>query len=220
VNTLEPSVAPDQLLTALRWRYATKVFDPTRKISEDLWAAVEQSLVLSASSFGFQPYRFLVINDPALRQQLLEHSFKQRQVVDASHYLVFAGRTSVTAEEIDAFIARTAEVRGVAPESLSRFRDMLTGSLLAEAFQGTAPAWAANQIYLALGNLLTSAALLGLDACPMEGFKPVEYDRVLGLKEQGLTAVVCCAVGYRAATDKYATLPKVRFPLDHLVRRL
>lgn len=213
-------VPPTQLLEALRWRYATKAFDPTRRIPDETWAALEQALVLSASSFGLQPYRFVVVQDPALRQQLLPHAWNQRQVVEASHFVVFAARTSVTEAEIDAFIRRIAEVRGVPVENLAGYRQMMVGSLLHPNFAPLAPHWAAHQAYLALGNLLTSAALLGVDACPIEGFEPPAFDRLLGLAERGLHAVACCALGYRAATDKYATLPKVRQPAEQLFIRL
>lgn len=213
-------VSSTQLLEALRWRYATKVFDPTRRIPEATWKALEEALVLSPSSFGLQPYRFVVVNDSAKRQQLMPHAWNQRQVVEASHFVVFAARTSVTEAEIEALIRRIAEVRGVSPDQLAGYRQMMVGSLLTPAFAPLAPHWAAHQAYLALGNLLTTAALLGVDACPLEGFEPPAFDRLLGLAEQGLHAVACCALGYRAAQDKYATLPKVRMPAERLFLRV
>jgi nitroreductase len=214
------SIASSQLLDALHWRYATKAFDANRKIPADVWSALEESLVLSPSSFGLQPYRFLVIQDPATRERLLPHAWGQRQVVDASHFVVFAARTSVTEAEIDTFIARIARTRGVTPESLASYRGMMTGMLLSDGFKPMVPHWTARQAYIALGNLLTSAALLGVDACPMEGFVPAEFDGVLGLPAQGLAAVVCCALGYRSTEDKYAVTPKVRFPKSELVKRV
>lgn len=213
-------VSSTQLLEALRWRYATKVFDPTRRIPEATWKALEEALVLSPSSFGLQPYRFVVVNDSAKRQQLMPHAWNQRQVVDASHFVVFAARTSVTEAEIDALIRRIAEVRGVSPDQLAGYRQMMVGSLLTPAFAPLAPHWTAHQAYLALGNLLTTAALLGVDACPLEGFEPPAFDRLLGLAEQGLHAVACCALGYRAAQDKLASLPKVRMPAERLFLRV
>ena len=214
------SIPSSQLLDALRWRYATKAFAPGRKIPADTWSALEDSLVLSPSSFGLQPYRFLVITDRATRERLLPHAWGQRQVVDASHFVVFAARTSVTEAEIDTFIARIARTRGVTPESLASYRGMMTGMLLSDGFKPLVPHWTARQAYIALGNLLTSAALLGIDACPMEGFVPAEFDKVLALPAQGLASVVCCALGYRHADDKYAVAPKVRFPKSELVKRL
>ncbi|NGO37828.1 NAD(P)H-dependent oxidoreductase [Limisphaera ngatamarikiensis] len=210
----------DTLLQALRWRYATKVFDPNRKIPAPVWAALEEALVLSASSFGLQPYRFLVVDDPSLRQQLMPHAWNQRQVVDASHFIVFAARTTITEADIDRWIARIAEVRNVPRESLNGYRSMMTGMLLDPSFAPQAVHWAAKQAYLALGNLLTCAALLGVDACPIEGFVPAEFDRILHLPEQGYTSVVCCALGYRSADDKYATLPKVRLPGSELIQHI
>ncbi|MCX6924230.1 MAG: NAD(P)H-dependent oxidoreductase [Verrucomicrobia bacterium] len=214
------SIPSSQLLDALRWRYATKAFDPTRKIPADTWSALEESLVLSPSSFGLQPYRFLVINDPATRERLLPHAWGQRQVVEASHFVVLASRTQVTEGEIDTFIARIARTRGVTPESLGSYRGMMTGMLLSDGFKPLVPHWTARQAYIALGNLLTGAALLGIDACPMEGFVPAEFDKVLALPAQGLAAVVCCALGYRQADDKYAVDPKFRFPRSELVKKL
>jgi nitroreductase len=206
-----------QLSDALRWRYATKAFDATRKLPAATWSALEETLVLSASSFGLQPYRFLVVEDPGLRAQLVPHSWNQRQVVDASHLVVFAARTQVTEAEIDAWIQQIATTRGVTPASLAGYRGMMTGSLLNPAFQSIAPHWTARQAYIALGSLLTAAALLGVDTCPIEGFTPAEYDRLLGLPAQGLAAVVACALGYRAESDKYAAAPKVRFPASQLI---
>lgn len=212
------TLAPQQLIDSLNWRYATKAFDPARKIPAETWAALEESLVLSASSFGLQPYRFLIVQDPKVREQLLPHSWGQRQIVEASHLVVFAVRTGVTEGEIDTYLRRISEVRGIGVDALAGLRGMMVGMLLADGFKPMAVHWAARQAYIALGGLLTSAAVLGIDACPLEGFVPAEYDRVLQLPAQGLTAVVACALGYRAAGDKYATLPKVRFPKADLVK--
>lgn len=211
-------ISEAQLLQALEWRYATKVFDPSRKIPAKTWTAVQAALVLSPSSFGLQPYRFIVVSDPATRAQLMPHAWNQPQVVAASHFVVFAARTALTDVEIDRWIARIAEVRGLTQESLAAYRQMMAGSLLSESGQARVPEWAARQAYIALGNLLTSAAVLGVDTCPIEGFVPAEFDKILGLSAQGYTAVVCSALGYRSAADKYASLPKVRFPAADLVQ--
>jgi len=215
------SITKEQLNSALEWRYATKVFDSTQKIPADTWAALERALVLSPSSFGLQPYRFLVITDAALRAKLTPATWGQKQVVDCSHYIVFTARTALAPEHIDAFIARTAEVRGVTAESLKGYRDMMTGSLITGGtLSKMIPEWATRQAYIAIGNLMTSAALLGVDACPIEGFEPDKYDEILDLKNSGFASVVCCALGYRAAVDKYATLRKVRLPDAQLVQHI
>ncbi|NBV24679.1 MAG: NAD(P)H-dependent oxidoreductase [Proteobacteria bacterium] len=213
-------VPPAQLLAALNWRYATKNFDAARRIPDDVWAALEETLVLTPSSFGLQPYRFLVVQDPAMRAKLLTHSWRQKQVVEASHYVVLAARTSMDEAAIDTFLQRTCEVRGVTRESLAGYRGMMTGMLLSAGFQPQVPHWAAHQAYIALGNLMTAAAMLGVDACPMEGLVPADYDKVLGLEGSGFGTVVACALGYRTASDKYATLPKVRFPAGELVKHI
>jgi nitroreductase len=215
---MNPTLSEPQLLQALKWRYATKAFDPNRKIPATTWATLQESLVLSASSFGLQPYQFVVVNDPATRARLLPHAWNQRQVVDASHFVVFAARTAMTEAEIDRFLGRMVEVRGGSREALAGYRQMMTGSLLGPEASARIPHWTARQAYLALGNLLTCAALLGVDACPMEGFVPAEFDTLLGLAAQGYAAVVCCALGYRSATDKYASAPKVRFPVAELIK--
>ena len=212
------AITNQQLLDAQNWRYATKIFDATKKIPADVWQTLEQALVLSPSSFGLQPYRFIIVQDAAKRAALLPHSWGQKQVVDCSHYVVFIARTALTKEEIDRFIARIVEVRHVPAESLNFYRDMMVGDLLNGARSKIIAEWAARQAYIALGNFMTSCAVLGVDACPMEGLVPAEYDKLLGLEVSGYKTVVACAAGYRAAGDKYATLAKVRYEVKDLVR--
>jgi nitroreductase len=152
---------------------------------------------------------------------LLPHTWGQKQVVDCSHYLVFTARTTLAEQHIDEFIHRVTEVRGVSAESLQGYREMMHGSLInGGGLSKMIPEWAARQAYIALGNLMTSAALIGVDACPIEGFEPGEYDEVLRLRDSGFRSVVCCALGYRAASDKHATLPKVRRAETHLLQRV
>jgi nitroreductase len=209
-----------QLLNALEWRYATKVFDPNKKIPIEVWKTLERALVLSPSSYGLQPYRFIVLTDPAKRAELLPHSWNQRQVVDASHLVVFTARTKVSEADIDHLIQHTSQVRKIQPESLNAYRDMMLGDLVNGPRSKIAHEWATRQTYLALGNLIASAAGLGVDACPMEGFLPAEYDRVLGLDGSGYATVVQCALGYRSPADKYSKLPKVRFDTKELVQHI
>ena len=214
------TIPESQLLEALNWRYATKTFDPARKIPAATWKTLEETLVLSPSSFGLQPYRFLVVENPATRDALLPHSWNQRQIVDASHLVVFAARTAMTEAEVDRFLDRVVEVRGIPREALEGYRGMMYGSLLSPGTESRIPHWAALQAYIALGNLMTSSALVGVDTCPIEGFSPAEYDALLSLPEQGYASVVCCALGYRSAEDKYATTPKVRMPSTDLIKTI
>ena len=198
------------LVNALRWRYATKQFDATCKIPADVWDALEESLVLTPSSFGLQPWKFLVVADPAVRAQLLPESWNQSQVTDASHFVVLAARTDLAKPDIDSWIARLAEVQGSPLEALDPLKGMITGFAERMSVEER-HAWNARQVYIALGQLMTSAALLGIDACPMEGISTAAYDRVLGLENSGYATAVACALGYRSAGDKYASAPKARF---------
>ena len=212
-------ISGTQLLEQLNWRYATKRFDPTRKISPEDWSTLEEALVLSSSSGGLQPWKFIDVADPAIREKLVPASSGQPQVKEASHLVVFTIVTDFSEAEVDAHLERTAELRGSGVESLSGFREMLVGVINAMD-PAARQAWAAKQAFLALGNLLTSAALLGIDACPMGGFVPEQYDAILGLKSKGLAAVVICTLGYRSAADHYANLPKVRFAKSDLFIRI
>ena len=220
MNTTMTTISPDLLRERLEWRYATKQFDPNRKISPEIWAGLEDALVLSASSGGLQPWAFIVITDHSLRAKLQAASFNQPQIVDASHLVVFASKIDITEADVDAHVARTAEVRGVKPEALGGLRNMLVGGIVNAQGPAERRAWAGRQTSIALGTLLTSAALLGVDACPMEGFVPAQYDEILGLNQRGLTSISLCTLGYRSPTDPYASAPKVRFPKEQVVHHL
>jgi nitroreductase len=215
-----PNVSESSLLVALNWRYATKKFDPSRRIPSTTWSTLEQALVLSPSSFGLQPWRFLVVDTPELRQRLVAASWGQTQPVDASHYVVFAVRQNLDEAHVDRYVARTAEVRGVKADSLAPFKKVMMGSLDGARAAGTLDGWQSRQLYIALGQFMAAAALIGVDTCPMEGLEPAAYDEILGLKGTGWTTVVACAAGYRASDDKYATTPKVRFPVSEVVSHL
>lgn len=214
--TLTP-VATETLLEALHWRYATKVFDPARAISVADWKALEESLILTPSSYGLQPYRFLVITDPVLKAQLRPASWGQSQITDASHLVAFLARNAMTTEYVDSYIDRVAEVRGVAVGDLAGYRDLMVGNLVENKVGLNIPEWTARQAYLAFGQLMQTAALMGIDACPIEGLDPKAYDQILGLEGGDYRTVAVCALGYRSETDKYATLPKVRLSAENLV---
>ncbi len=208
---------PATVENALRWRYAVKEFDAARRIPVDVWTALERALVLAPSSFGVEPWRFYVVTDPGIREQLRAASWGQSQVTDASHLVVFAIRDRAGAADVDALVDRTAAARGIERASLAKFRQMVVGFLERDGFDVNA--WAARQLYIALGTFMTSAAMLGVDTCPLEGIDPDAYDRVLGCREEGYRTTVACAAGYRASGDKYATYPKVRRALDDAIRK-
>ena len=207
-----------ELLKALEWRYATKIFDAAKKIPTDVWAALEKTLVLTPTSYGLQTYQFLIVQDAAKRTALLPHSWGQQQVVDCSHFVVFTARTEMREADVAKLIARISKLRGIPAESLNFYRDMMLGDVVNGPRGKVAHEWAARQSYIALGNLMTAAAVLGVDACPMEGLSPAEYDQILKLAGSGYKTVVACALGYRAASDKYASLAKVRYESADLVR--
>ena len=212
-------VSPETLLQALNWRYATKVFDPARKVSEADLKVLLDSLVLAPSSFGLQPYRFLVVTDPQVRAKLREASWGQSQVTDCSHLVVFLARQKMTEADVDHLLQRIIQVRGGKVEDLAGYRSMMVGTLVSGPRSASVPEWSARQAYIALGQLMASAALLGLDTCPMEGFDPAKYDEILDLGNTPFRTVVVCPVGYRASGDKYASLAKVRFPAEELVEQ-
>jgi nitroreductase len=213
-------VTPQELLERLRWRYATKKFDPTRKIDADTWAALEHSLLLSPSSYGLQPWKFLVIDDRAVREALLPLTWNQRQVVDASHYVVFAARKDVAATDVERWMARLAEVRGIGRETLAGYERAMTGFVAKPPTHVVLDDWTARQTYIALGFAMEAAALLGVDTCAMEGLEPAKYDAVLGLDGRGYRTICALALGYRAADDRNATNPKARFALGDVVEHV
>lgn len=211
-------VEPNALVEALTWRYATKAFDPSRKISPADWTALEQSLILSPSSYGLQPWKFLVITDPALREQLKAHSWNQRQVTECSHFVVFAGQMDISEQDVQRWVERIAQVRQVSPEQMNTYRDMMVGDLVKGPRHAWIREWTARQAYIALGTFMTSAALLGIDTCPMEGIDPLRYDEILNLSAVGYRTLCACAAGSRAADDKYAGAPKVRYEPDEVIQ--
>jgi nitroreductase len=206
------------LTEALHWRYATKKFDVTRKIPEGQWRAREESMVLSPSSFGLQPWRFVVVKSREILEKLPPISWGQTQPVECSHYVVFACRKGLSVADVDRFVARIAEVRGVSTESLEGYRGFMLGAHKAATDNGTVDDWCARQVYLAIGETMTAAALLGIDTCPMEGIEAAKYDELLGLEAEGYASVCAVAFGYRAEEDKYAAVPKVRFAQSDVVK--
>ena len=213
------ALTTEQLLASLRWRYATKQFDASRKIPAETWAALEESLVLTPSSFGLQPWKFLIVETPALRAKLLPDSWNQAQVTEASHFVVLTARTDLTTTDIDAWVSRLSEIQGRPTEALAPMKGMIVG--FAETMsEEERHAWNVRQVYIALGQLMASAAVLGIDACPMEGISKTAYDRILGLEGSGYATVVACALGYRAETDKYATAAKARFEASRVIQHV
>lgn len=211
--------SPEQTLAQLQWRYAVKSFDSNKKIPDDAWNTLEQSLVLAPSSFGLQPWKFLIVDDKNLREQLKAASWNQGQVVEADRYVVFAGLRTTTDEDVDRLMARTSEVRGTPIDNLAGYRNVIVDFVLKGWAAKDLFGWNARQTYIALGQFMTAAAAMGIDTCPMEGIDMHGYDELLGLKDSRYATLCACAVGYRAADDKYATAPKVRYSIDDVIER-
>lgn len=205
---------PEQMLAALNWRYAVKKFDPTRRIPAETWQVLEESLRLSPSSYGLQLWKFLVVTDATVREKLVEHSWRQRQVADADKLVVFAVKRDIGPAEVQKLIDRTAAVRNIPHGVLDGYKGIML-STLTKTPADELTTWARHQVYIAHGVFLTAAAALGVDTCPMEGFAQDKYDELLGLPAQGYHSVVLAAAGYRADDDKGARQPKVRYePAD------
>ena len=158
-----------------------------------------------------------MVKDPEIRQQLLEHSWKQTQVVEASHLVVLAIKKDINDADVDSLLELTASVRQVPVDSLQGFGKIVKGFLVNPPYPLDMNEWSIRQVYIALGQFMTSAAFLGIDTCPMEGFNPSKYDEILGLTATDYRSVVVCPAGYRAEDDKYATLPKVRYPKSEMI---
>ena len=204
----------DYIQQHLRWRYATKQFDPAQKISDADIETLIDSLVLAPSSFGLQPWKFIVVKDAGLREKLVAASWHQQQVKDASHLIVIAIRKHIDAAYVDRFMASMAMHHKTEPHALKHYRDVIVGFV--ENPKLDQRAWTARQAYIALGFLLETAALLKIDTCPMEGIDPLAYDDILKIDADYVT-VCACPIGRRAATDKYASYAKVRFDPSEIV---
>ena len=194
----------NKIIEDLNWRYATKKFDSTKKISDEDLKIIKESLRLVPSSYGLQPLKFLLIENPSIRQQLKEKSFNQSQIMDASHLFVICSLTEITEDYIDNHIQNMANIR-----SISGFGNYVKNQILPLKNEYVAE-WNAKQAYIAIGQLLHTCATLRIDATPMEGFEKEAYDEILNLKKQGLQSVLVCPIGYRSEEDSNQFLKKVR----------
>lgn len=212
------TIPAETILSALQWRYATKLFDPAKKIAPELWSTLEKSLILAPSSCGLQPWKFIVVTDPDMKARLRVKAHHQPQVTDCSHYLIVAHRTTMTPTDVHRLIFATAVAHGKPESELDRYKNMMLGLIASPGFD--ASAWAARQSYIALGFVLQTAALLGVDACPMEGIDPAGFDELLNLPPTGYTAQMSAAFGYRSPADSRATEKKVRYDASELITHI
>ncbi|UJH91135.1 NAD(P)H-dependent oxidoreductase [Antarcticibacterium sp. 1MA-6-2] len=196
-------------IDALNWRYATKIFDKNKKVSPGDLEKLMAGIQLSASSYGLQPYEVFIIEDEEIREKLKSVAWNQTQITDASHLIVFASYTEISEKHIEAYLQTISKARNVSMEELAGFRTMLQNTILQQSKEAQA-IWTAKQAYIALGNLLSAAANMKIDTCPMEGFNAEEFDNLLNLKEKGLKTTVIAPIGYRSVEDQTQFVPKVR----------
>ncbi|MBV7533941.1 NAD(P)H-dependent oxidoreductase [Chitinophaga sp. sic0106] len=204
------------ILDKLAWRYAVKKFDASKKLSKEQLNGLIEATRLSASAYGLQPYKMIVVEDPAVREKLKAASYNQSQITDASQLIVFARVADLQESHVDDYTKNIAVTRNIDHTMLDGFSGVMKGTVNGLDAAGAAT-WTGKQAYLALGTLLVAAAAEGIDACPMEGFNPAQYDEILGLKERGLSATVIAAVGFRADDDVMQHAKKVRKPLEEFV---
>jgi len=207
------------IIDSLEWRYAVKKFDSTKKVSQSKLNTILKAFNLTATSYGLQPVKLVVISDKKIQKSLLAHSMKQEQVTQASHLLVLCIDKKIDTEYINNYFKRVKEIRETPDAILNPFKNFLISDFEKKTQQEKID-WATKQAYLIMGNLLTVSALEGVDACPMEGFSPTQYDALLGLDSKGLQSVLVLPIGYRADDDYMATLKKVRKELKDSIIKL
>ncbi|MFD2561057.1 NAD(P)H-dependent oxidoreductase [Aquimarina rubra] len=205
-----------KIIDSLQWRYATKKFDNTRILPQEKIDILTEAFNLTATSYGLQPLKLVVLQNKEVQKELTEHSWNQQQVADASHVLVFCIENTVGEEYITKYFDNVKAIRNTEEKVLKPFREQLVDSFKNKPVEEVSN-WASKQAYLAMGNLLTVCAIEKIDACPMEGFMPAKYDEILGLNRLGLTSVLVLPVGYRADDDMFADFKKVRRSIEETI---
>mgnify|MGYP000905380874 CR=1 FL=1 len=205
----------EEILNALKWRYSVRSFDTEKKVSEEDLRTVLEGGRLAPSSFGLEPWKFLVVENRDIRERLQEVGYGQEKISKSSHLIVIASRTDVRANLVGEHMNRIARTTGASESDLAGLRGMIEGKISSMS-DGDLKAWIAAQAYISLGMMLETAALLGIDAAPMEGFVPEKFDEILGLGEKNLTTTVIFSLGFRGE-DPAANQPKVRKSLEEAV---
>lgn len=197
------------ILDKLNWRYATKEFDASKKISQEKLNIILKAANLTATSFGLQPGRVVLVENKEIREKLVQFSWGQKQVAESSHLLVLTVSNSVGDKDVDSYVNRISEIRNIDASSLDGMSKMVKG-FLSGMDNSNMHLWTSNQAHIVLGNLLTVCAIENIDSCPIAGFQPEKYDELLGLEEIGQKSVLVLPIGYRLDSDKYSSLGKVR----------
>ena len=200
----------------LKWRYATKKFNPTKKLSKAKINILIEAFNLTATSYGLQTLKLVVVEDKKLREPLVAPAYNQKQVLNASHLLVICIQDNIQSTDVIDYYNNIKHIRNTPETILKPYREDLV-SMMQDMSVTERQQWSTNQAYIALGNLMTVCAIEGIDSCPMEGFVASEYDKLLKLNEKGLKSVLLLPVGYRADDDMFSTFKKVRKPIDEAV---
>ncbi|TNJ44937.1 NAD(P)H-dependent oxidoreductase [Tamlana fucoidanivorans] len=203
----------------LKWRYATKKFNANKKLSTSKLEVLKQAFNLTATSFGLQTLKLVVVQNKVLRSQLVEHAYNQKQVLDASHLFVICIQKDIKEEDVVSYYNNIKQIRKTSEDILKPYRDDLIKMMKSKSLKERQQ-WSVKQAYIALGNLMTVCAIEGVDACPMEGFVPKAYDEILKLDSLGLKSVLLLPVGYRADDDTFSSFKKVRKPIREAVIEL
>lgn len=207
------------IIQSLQWRYATKKFDKERLLSDEKLNILKQAFNLTATSFGLQTIKMLVIQDKTIRTPLVEHTFGQVQVLNASHLLVLCINDNISDSDVDTHFDNVNGIRSTPETILAPYRADLK-AMMRDMTKKERQEWSIKQVYIALGNLMTVCAVEGIDSCPMEGFNAAQYDTILGLKEKNLKSILLLPIGYRDENDMFAGFKKVRKQLNDAVLEL
>lgn len=200
---------------AMNWRYATKKFDINKEIDESTLNTMLETLRLSPSSYGLQPWKFIIVNNKETRKQIRDIAHGQPQITDASHIIIFTNKKNIDKELVDEYLNFVAKEKNIDISNLEGFREMIIGSFSGRSVEDLR-GWASRQLYLAAGNLITTCAILEVDACPMEGFDRVKLDELLDLHTSNLESKMIVAIGYRSDEDIDANKKKIRFPKEEV----
>jgi len=205
----------DMILNDLGWRYATKKFDTEKKLSADQENTIKEALRMTPSSFWLQPWKFVFVKNPELREMLKEHAWGQSQVTDASHLLILCRENEVDQNLVNEYFEDMKKTTWAGEEDISGYKNMVTWFVW-NLDSEDAKIWAEKQVYIALWNIMTVLAEMKIDSCPMEWFDSVKFDEILELQDKWISSVVILPIGFRASDDKYSENQKVRFDQNHL----
>lgn len=208
-----------ELIKHLEWRYATKDFDTTKKVSDSDLEEIIEAFRLTPSSFGLEPWKLVIVENPELREKLQTHSWNQSQITKASHLLVFTRVKNIDNNYIDKYFEKTSKITWATKEQLAGYEGMMKW-YFSNLSEKAKTSWARDQVFLALWNVMNLLAQKKIDSCAIWGFDPVKYDEILDLDKYGLASVVVLTIWYRSSEDKNASRPKVRFNKDEIVLKI